>query len=100
MTSRLPQMDLKQFMLRMRVLGLYRDITRTLKSVSDPSERQFIREWARSDFERARLETDSEHIKYLLSTGKASYHHLQSNLQMSAQAPVKAGTTRAKHHNA
>ncbi|ORY36685.1 hypothetical protein BCR33DRAFT_721897 [Rhizoclosmatium globosum] len=96
MASRLPNLNLKQFMLRMRVISLYRDISRSLKAVSNPSERDFIKKWARSDFEKSRHETDPERIQYLLSTGKAEYHHLQSNLQLSAKATPKPGTTRAR----
>ncbi|KAI9341172.1 hypothetical protein BDR26DRAFT_860757 [Obelidium mucronatum] len=96
----LPKLDLKQFMTRMRVISLYRDITRTLKSVSDKSERQFIRDWARADFDKARHETDSERIQYLLSKGKAEYHHLMSNLQLSAKAPVSPGTSRPRKSHA
>ncbi|KAI8616532.1 hypothetical protein BC830DRAFT_195642 [Chytriomyces sp. MP71] len=90
------KLNLKEFMTRMQVLGLYRDIHRSLKHIQSPSERAFIRDWTRFDFKKSATVTDPEMIQFLLSKGKAEYHHLQSNLQLSARAPADATTVRPK----
>ncbi|KAI8922688.1 LYR motif-containing protein 2 [Entophlyctis helioformis] len=83
-TSRLPPvvMDLKQFMTRGRVLQLYRDILRTTHNI-DPNDKEYVRQWARSDFERYRFEKDPDRIQTLLTQGKVQLRTLENSVILS-----------------
>ncbi|KAF9398375.1 hypothetical protein BGX21_007873 [Mortierella sp. AD011] len=82
--------NLDYFLTRARVLSLYRDIQRTIKSVKDPKDRQDLQTWARSDFERYRHETNPDKIKSLISQGKHQFHALQTNLSLSSGQASKS----------
>lgn len=41
-----------------QVLKLYRNILRTVKLIPDKSDREYMREWARSDFKTYKNVTD------------------------------------------
>ncbi|KAF9975653.1 LYR motif-containing protein 2 [Actinomortierella ambigua] len=75
--------SLEYFMTRARVLSLYREIQRTVRKVENPLDRQYLQDWARSDFERYRHETSQDKIKSLLSQGKHQFHALETNLMLS-----------------
>ncbi|KAA8913018.1 hypothetical protein FN846DRAFT_204549 [Sphaerosporella brunnea] len=62
--------SLQSFILRQRVLGLWRDILRASAHSPNKSE---LRQWARSEFERNRDVKDPSHVRYLLSTGKTEF---------------------------
>ncbi|KAG0017872.1 LYR motif-containing protein 2 [Entomortierella chlamydospora] len=79
------------FLTRARVLSLYRDIQRAIRSVKDPKDRQDLQTWARSDFERYRHETNPDKIKSLISQGKHQFHALQTNLSLSSGQDSKSG---------
>jgi Complex 1 protein (LYR family) len=78
--SHLP--TLKEFMTRRKVLSLYRDIMRAVLRL-EPTDRQFVHEWARADFERHRHETDQEKILSLLSQGKVQFRTLENSMTLS-----------------
>ncbi|KAL2915622.1 LYR motif-containing protein 2 [Polyrhizophydium stewartii] len=77
-----PVLSLKQFMTRGQVLALYRDILRCTKFVA-PSDRAYIREWARSDIERYRHETSDDKIRMLISQGKVQLRTLENSVALS-----------------
>ncbi|RPB21642.1 hypothetical protein L211DRAFT_426110 [Terfezia boudieri ATCC MYA-4762] len=60
---------LKQFILRSRVLGLYRNVLRTLRNIN-PSLRTELKTYARGEFERNRFVAEESHVRYLLSLGE------------------------------
>ncbi|KAJ5225351.1 hypothetical protein N7468_006576 [Penicillium chermesinum] len=62
-----------QFIQRGRVLSFWREIVRTLNKIPPSSTRNELRSYARQEFERHREVTDSQHIRYLLSTGKTEF---------------------------
>ncbi|KAL0075164.1 NADH dehydrogenase 1 alpha subcomplex subunit 6 NDUFA6 [Phycomyces blakesleeanus] len=75
-------LTLDHFLTRGRVISLYRQILRSTKGL-DKHDAQELRAWARSDFERARHETDLDKIKALLSSGKHQMHNLQSSITLA-----------------
>ncbi|KAJ3292641.1 hypothetical protein HK104_005136 [Borealophlyctis nickersoniae] len=77
-----PILSLDQFMTRSKVLQLYRDILRNAKHL-EKSDADYIRQWARADFERFRNEKDPERIKSLLNQGKAQLRTLEMNVTLS-----------------
>uniref|UniRef100_A0AAQ4QQQ6 LYR motif-containing protein 2 n=1 Tax=Gasterosteus aculeatus aculeatus TaxID=481459 RepID=A0AAQ4QQQ6_GASAC len=52
--SRLPYaaLSLKQFLQRQRVLGIYRNMMRTIRKVPDEADRKYLSDWARQEFKR------------------------------------------------
>ncbi|KAM7367531.1 hypothetical protein PAMP_013821 [Pampus punctatissimus] len=61
--SRLPSaaLSLKQFLQRQRVLGIYRNMLRTIRQVPAETDRKYLRDWAREEFKRNKDATDQVH---------------------------------------
>ncbi|KAI0879808.1 uncharacterized protein GGS22DRAFT_176775 [Annulohypoxylon maeteangense] len=70
-------LSLDHFLLRSRVLSLYRSVIRGTGRISDPTTRAETRNFARAEFERHRNVTDVGHIRYLLSTGKTEWESME-----------------------
>ncbi|EPE04479.1 complex 1 lyr protein [Ophiostoma piceae UAMH 11346] len=70
-------LDLKLFIQRSRVIGLYRTIVRGSRQISDPTTRKETLKFARAEFERNKNETDAERVRYLLSTGKSEWENAE-----------------------
>ncbi|KAI9193707.1 LYR motif-containing protein 2 [Polychytrium aggregatum] len=73
---------LQQFMTKQKVLSLYREILRATKGLPQ-DDAEFIRSWARSDFERYRTVTDPDRIQLLLSQGKVQLRTLEKSVTFS-----------------
>ncbi|PYH47389.1 LYR motif-containing protein 2 [Aspergillus saccharolyticus JOP 1030-1] len=71
---------LDHFIQRQRVLAFWREIVRALNSIPSSSTRDELRNYARNEFERHREVTDLQHIRYLLSTGKAEFETMRRYL--------------------
>jgi len=72
--------SLHGFLLRKRVLRLYRDILRAT-SRTRGWERHELRQWAREEFLRNRHVTDQMHIRYLLDTGTREFLTMKRYLE-------------------
>ncbi|PYI22221.1 hypothetical protein BO86DRAFT_409174 [Aspergillus japonicus CBS 114.51] len=72
-----PTIGLDHFIQRQRVLALWREIVRALNSIPSSPTRDELRNYARNEFERHREVTDLQHIRYLLSTGKAEFETMR-----------------------
>jgi hypothetical protein len=76
-----PALTLEHFLLRQRVLGLYRNIIRGLHALPrESSQRSELTAYARGEFERHREVTDAGKIRYLASTGKTEFEGMQRYL--------------------
>ena len=72
-----PVLVSQKFLLRSRVLSLYRSILRGTGRIVDATTREETRRFARAEFERHRGVEDSGHVRYLLSTGKTEWEGLE-----------------------
>lgn len=70
---KLPNLSLEHFLLRSRVLSLYRTIVRAIYQIPDASERREPIAHAKGEFLRNKGVTDTAQIRYLASTGKAEW---------------------------
>ncbi|KAI8381482.1 uncharacterized protein BYT42DRAFT_566693 [Radiomyces spectabilis] len=77
-----PSLTLNHFLIKSQVRSLYRQILRCTKGL-DKHDAKELRDWARSDFERYRHETDLDKIRSLLSSGKHQMHSLQSSVSLA-----------------
>ena len=68
-------LSLKSFLLRQRVLHLYRTILRSCQHLPSPSDYE-MRTFAREEFERQRGVKEEAKIRYLISTGEADLKRL------------------------
>lgn len=69
---------LAQFLLRNRVIALYRSIVRSTNRIPRTSStRAEMKRYAREEFERHRAITDESKIRYLLSTGKTEFETME-----------------------
>ncbi|XP_061560007.1 LYR motif-containing protein 2 isoform X2 [Phycodurus eques] len=51
-------LSLKRFLQRQNVLGIYRNMLRTIRYVPDETDRKYLRDWAREEFKRNKNATD------------------------------------------
>ncbi|KAJ5788290.1 Complex 1 LYR protein [Penicillium paradoxum] len=72
-----PAIGLDHFIQRQRVLSLWREIVRALIKIPPSSTRTELHRYARDEFERQRGVSDLQHIRYLLSTGKAEFETMR-----------------------
>ncbi|KAF8453165.1 hypothetical protein BGX38DRAFT_432662 [Terfezia claveryi] len=75
----IPTLKQVWFILRSRVLGLYRDVLRTLRNISttNPSLRTELKTYARGEFERNRFVEEESHVRYLLSLGEKELEQMK-----------------------
>lgn len=74
---RKPPLSLDQFLLRQRVLSLWREIVRAIHRVPEPTTRKELRQYARRGFEAHRHESDRSQIRFLLSSGKTEFQAMR-----------------------
>ena len=68
-----PPLSLEHFLLRSRVLNLYRTIVRAIYQIPDPDARKEPIAHAKEEFARNKNVKDTAQIRYLVSTGKAEW---------------------------
>ncbi|KAK0183439.1 hypothetical protein PV327_001482 [Microctonus hyperodae] len=85
MSNKLPQtaMNLKQFMIRRTALTLYRKILRTIKQVPDKNDREYLKNWAKSEFIANKNLSDEFAIKSAIIHGESSMNELKINLNLA-----------------
>lgn len=71
--NRKPSLSLEHFLLRSRVISLYRTIVRAIYQIPDKGARRDPVAHAKGEFSRNKDVTDTEQIRYLVSTGKAEW---------------------------
>ena len=74
-----PPLSLDHFLIRQRVLALYRDILRACYKIPPPA-REEMKLYAREEFEQRKDVEDLRKIRYLLSTGKAEFDKLRGQI--------------------
>ncbi|XP_043268950.1 LYR motif-containing protein 2 [Venturia canescens] len=85
MATKLPKtprttMSLKEFMVHQEVLKLYRNIMKTVRKIPDKHDRDYMRDWVKSDFRANKDVKDEFAIKSLIVHGENSLRELQRNL--------------------
>lgn len=68
-----PGLSLEHFLLRSRVLSLYRTIVRAIYQIPDANERRDPIAHVKTEFMRNKNVNDTAQIRYLASTGKAEW---------------------------
>ncbi|XP_061900436.1 LYR motif-containing protein 2 [Entelurus aequoreus] len=83
--SRLPPttLSLKQFLQRTQVLGIYRNMLRTIRQVPDERDRKYLRDWARDEFKRNRHATDQDAIRMMITQASNHLEELQTSLALA-----------------
>lgn len=77
-----PQFSLGDFLLRQRVIGLWRDIVRAIyRMPKGSSTRIEMRDFAREEFERNKNVTDTTKIRYLVSTGRTQFESMRGAVE-------------------
>lgn len=71
--KRTPPLSLEHFLLRSRVLNLYRTIIRAIYQIPDKDARKDPVAHAKNEFARNKDVRDTAQIRYLVSTGKAEW---------------------------
>ena len=77
LTTKTSRLSLSDFLLRQRVLSLWRDIVRALNKIpKESSTREEMRTFAREEFERNKEVKDTTKIRYLVSTGRTQFDEM------------------------
>ncbi|XP_075993356.1 LYR motif-containing protein 2 [Genypterus blacodes] len=84
--SRLPPtaLSLKQFLQRQHVLGLYRNMLRTIRKVPDQADRKYLSDWARAEFKRNKSATDQDAVRMMITQAKNHLDELQTSLSLAS----------------
>ncbi|XP_019744565.1 LYR motif-containing protein 2 [Hippocampus comes] len=84
-TSRIPSstLSLKQFLQRQNILGIYRNILRTIRQVPDEKDRKYLQDWARDEFKRNRNATDEDAICMMIRQANNHLEELQRSLALA-----------------
>ncbi|XP_051730698.1 LYR motif-containing protein 2 [Ctenopharyngodon idella] len=83
--SRLPPaaLSFKQFLQRQKVLGIYRDLLRTIRKIPLESDRRYLRDWAREEFKRNKSETDQDVIRMMITQAHNHLEDLRKSLSLA-----------------
>ncbi|XP_030578223.1 LYR motif-containing protein 2 [Archocentrus centrarchus] len=83
--SRLPSaaLSLKQFLQRQKVLGIYRNMLRTIRQVPDEADRKYLRNWAREEFQTNKNATDEDAIRMMITQATNHLEVLQKSLALA-----------------
>ncbi|CAB1436252.1 unnamed protein product [Pleuronectes platessa] len=79
----LAALSLKQFLQRQKVLGIYRNMLRTIKKVPDEADRKYLRDWARDEFKRNRNATEQDAIRMMITQANKHLEELQGSLALA-----------------
>lgn len=77
-------LSLNGFIVRSRVLALYREMLRATARIKDQSTRKEMRQWARTEFDSQRRVQDSTTIRYLIAKGKAQFDGMRRYIDEQA----------------
>ncbi|XP_022047516.1 LYR motif-containing protein 2 [Acanthochromis polyacanthus] len=85
MMSRLPTtaLTLKQFLQRQKVLGIYRNMLKTIRQVPDEADRKYLRDWARGEFKRNKNATEQDAIRMMITQANNHLEELQKSLALA-----------------
>ncbi|TRY59180.1 hypothetical protein DNTS_032425 [Danionella cerebrum] len=83
--SRIPTaaLSLKQFLQRQKVLGLYRDLQRTIRKVPLEPDRQYLRDWARDEFKKNKTETNPDVVRMMITQAHNHLEDLRKSLALA-----------------
>ncbi|XP_029281351.1 LYR motif-containing protein 2 [Cottoperca gobio] len=83
--SRLPSaaLSFKQFLQRQRVLGIYRNMMRTIRQVPDKADRKYLSDWARDEFKRNKNATEQDAIRMMITQANNHLEELQKSLALA-----------------
>ncbi|GAA6218581.1 LYR motif-containing protein 2-like [Lates calcarifer] len=83
--SRIPPaaLSLKQFLQRQRVLGIYRNMLRTIRQVPDEADRKYLTDWARAEFKRNKDATNQDAIRMMITQANNHLEELQKSLALA-----------------
>ncbi|XP_018555173.1 LYR motif-containing protein 2 [Lates calcarifer] len=83
--SRIPPaaLSLKQFLQRQRVLGIYRNMLRTIRQVPDEADRKYLADWARAEFKRNKDATNQDAIRMMITQANNHLEELQKSLALA-----------------
>ncbi|XP_046877062.1 LYR motif-containing protein 2 [Hypomesus transpacificus] len=86
--SRLPPaaLTLKQFLQRQKVLGLYRNMMRTIRQVPDEGDRKYLKDWARDEFKRNKTATNQDAIRMMITQANNHLEDLQKSLALAGRS--------------
>ncbi|XP_067337946.1 LYR motif-containing protein 2 isoform X2 [Channa argus] len=83
--TRLPPtfLSFKQFLQRQKILGIYRNMLRTIQKVPDEVDRKYLRDWARDEFKRNKDTTDEDAIRMMITQAIKHLEELQKSLALA-----------------
>ncbi|XP_008067432.1 LYR motif-containing protein 2, partial [Carlito syrichta] len=78
-----PASSLAQFVRRQQVLLLYRRILRAIRQVPGDSDRNYLKDWAREEFQRNKSATEEDTIRMMITQGNKQLKELEKTLALA-----------------
>uniref|UniRef100_A0A671U8G2 LYR motif-containing protein 2 n=1 Tax=Sparus aurata TaxID=8175 RepID=A0A671U8G2_SPAAU len=72
-----------QFLQRQKILGIYRNMLRTIRQVPDEADKKYLRDWARDEFKRNKGATDQDVIRMMVTQANNHLEELQKTLALA-----------------
>ncbi|XP_032876757.1 LYR motif-containing protein 2 isoform X1 [Amblyraja radiata] len=76
-------LGLREFMLRKKVLSLYRKILKTINQIPNDGDKQHLKNWARQEFKQNKNATNQDTIRMMLTHGNMQLQELEKMLQFA-----------------
>ncbi|XP_027005225.1 LYR motif-containing protein 2 [Tachysurus fulvidraco] len=85
--SRFPAsaLNLKQFLQRQKVLGLYRNMLRTIRKVPDEADRKYLKDWTREEFKRNKDAADQDAVRMMITQANNHLEELKRSLSLAGR---------------
>lgn len=83
MPSKLVTSCAVQFLQRQKVLGIYRDMLKTIRQVPDEADRKYLRDWARDEFKRNKNSTNQDAIRMMVTQANNHLDELKKSLALA-----------------
>ncbi|XP_029704957.1 LYR motif-containing protein 2 [Takifugu rubripes] len=82
---RLPQaaLSLKQFLQRQKILGIYREMLRTIRQVPEEGDRKYLKDWARDEFKRNKSVTNQDAVRMMITQANNHLEELKKSLALA-----------------
>uniref|UniRef100_A0AAQ5XWU6 LYR motif-containing protein 2 n=1 Tax=Amphiprion ocellaris TaxID=80972 RepID=A0AAQ5XWU6_AMPOC len=71
------------FLQRQKVLGIYRNMLKTIRQVPDEADRKYLRDWARGEFKRNKNATEQDAIRMMITQANNHLEELQKSLALA-----------------
>ncbi|TWW68352.1 LYR motif-containing protein 2 [Takifugu flavidus] len=79
----LKQLIRDQFLQRQKILGIYREMLRTIRQVPEEGDRKYLKDWARDEFKRNKSVTNQDAVRMMITQANNHLEELKKSLALA-----------------